>query len=273
MNKADNKIIEVPRSIILLGAPGSGKTTLASQFPGAYFVNADNNLDGPIRWLRQNGYPVEFFYDDVLHGTKEDLIKAKIPEKELDGFIDNSAIPRKYRYRYMAYLLNEAVKNPEVKTIVLDSMTSISDICLDEVRRQNNLAFGDPLNNVSLDVPLRIQDWGSFASLWKNLMYQLMGSGKRLIVTGHIKVEKDDVLGTFQEFINIAGSSSVSMGGNFQEVWLLSVVSKMVEGKRVVTRTLRTAPAVNQIKLGLKSSIQLEAEQELDLKKIVNLLQ
>ena len=35
-----------PKSILLIGPPGSGKTTLALQFPKVCVMDCDRNLDG-----------------------------------------------------------------------------------------------------------------------------------------------------------------------------------------------------------------------------------
>jgi len=213
MKSATDTTPSIPMSLIILGAPGTGKTTLATQFPKAYFLNADNNIEGSIRWLKDNNRNADFFYDDISSATKEELSKANIPDLELKDLPTEGEciVKRQWKYRYMAMLLNEAVGSDKIKTIVLDSLTSLTEVTLDEVRRQAGRAMGDPFGAKTVDDMLQRQDWGANMSLVKNLIFQLMGSGKRLVLIGHLKIDKDELTGIMQEYIAIPGQLSTQI--------------------------------------------------------------
>lgn len=49
--------VNTPLKILLIGPPGSRKSTLMLQFPSLYVEDCDRNLRGPEEWLRKNGYP------------------------------------------------------------------------------------------------------------------------------------------------------------------------------------------------------------------------
>ena len=164
----------------------------------------------------------------------------------------------------MALLLNKAVADDKVESVILDSLTSITEIILDEIRRQANLPLGDPFGVQTTDKPLRIQDWGAFSSLFKNLLFQLMGSGKRIVVIGHIKIDKDELTGQLNEMINMPGQFALQISSFFEECWLLYSEESLVANKKVTKRMVKTSAGGNQQKLGLKSAAGVETS-ELDL--------
>lgn len=263
MKSSSTTELTISKSIIILGSPGTGKTTLATLLPKAYFLNADNNINGPIRWLTAQGKLPEFFYDNVLYTDKASLLLAGCSEAELKDMqtAGVGAVPRRCRYRYMALLLNKAAKDPDIESIILDSLTSITEIILDEIRRQANLPLGDPFGSQTTDKPLRIQDWGAFSSLFKNLLFALMGSGKRIVVIGHIKVDKDELTGTLNEMINMPGQFALQISSFFEECWLLYSEENIVGGKKVTKRMIKTSAGGNQQKLGLKSAAGIPTEE------------
>src|SRR5262249_364894 len=103
--------------LILQGEPKSGKSTLACQFPGAYIIDSDVNLGGPLRWLRTNNKPLPLGYD--------------VLDKDDQG--NNVEMP--LRYTRFQKLMLEAMNNPAIQTIVIDSGTSFQDILMAETSR------------------------------------------------------------------------------------------------------------------------------------------
>src|SRR5512146_912517 len=100
------------KSILLIGPPGGGKTTFALQFPKPYLVNCDQNLDGPDRYLKTKHSEFAFGYDDV-------------------AFDDNgSPVAPPLRWARMRSKTREAGKNPEVGTIIVDSLTHADEYLL-----------------------------------------------------------------------------------------------------------------------------------------------
>src|SRR5438552_15536860 len=97
------------------GPPGSGKTSHACQFPGVYVADLDMNLAGPLRWLKEHNKSLPVGYDII---DRDESGKEVAPNM---------------RYTRLAKCLQDAVVNPEVKTIVVDSATKLSDYMIAEV--------------------------------------------------------------------------------------------------------------------------------------------
>src|SRR5437667_7387442 len=60
-----------PLKILIMGPPGSRKTTLGLQFPDVHVLDCDNNLDGPERWLRSNGHATLSYTHDSIRYDDE----------------------------------------------------------------------------------------------------------------------------------------------------------------------------------------------------------
>jgi hypothetical protein len=184
-------------ALLLLGRAGSGKTTLACQFPSPFVLDCDNNLAGAIRFLKDKS---PFFYE---------TINTDSAQKET---------PRMSRYGLATKALTEAAASPDIKTLVVDSITTFHEYILDEVRRQKHL---------SLDDNLRIQDWQSVATLWKEIITRLRTTGKYIIFTGHTRLDKDELDGAVYHQVLIQGQMKDQIAGLFSDCWLAQVSSKL----------------------------------------------
>lgn len=210
-------------ALLLQGAPGQGKTSWALRFPKPYIFDADNNLSGAIRRLRGQGQDHNILYDigNVDDDGKEVLENATTN-----------------RYTRMSKCLIEAVKSPDVQTIIVDSASALSDYMMTEVLRQ--------ANRKQMTVP----DWGSYLFLFKNLITQVRSQGKLFVMTAHEKPEKDEVSGIIQYEIALPGQIRHVIGGMFSDVWRAEITEK--GGK--YEYALRTMPT---IRLALKNSLEL----------------
>lgn len=278
MKSIDNSTtLSIPNSILLIGEPGSGKTTLSCQFPGAYILDVDANLSGPVRYLRASGKAPNFLYDSVLYTDKETLDSYGIKDQsEFSGTPDKLVVPRQWRFRLAANHLDAAVSNPKVETIVISSFTTFNDVLMDEVFRQYQIPFDQKPGKLTRNVTKRPEKegfaiWDGYLKLAKNTILELKSTGKRIIVEVHVGIEtKGD---TNIERIAIPGQLGDTIAGYFEEVWRIDLEQKMVSGKLQNSRIIRTSPISGvQQKLGLKSAVQLPVSCELDIDKIITQL-
>lgn len=182
--------------VLLQGPPGAGKTTTACQFPGCYIADCDMNLAGPLRWLKNNKKELPVGYDVIDRDEK------------------NEEVAPQFRYTRLVKCLQEAALNPDVKTIIVDSTTKLSDYMIAEVlRQQNKLVMG-------------IQDWGFYLALWKKFISQLSVLQKNFVLIAHERVEKDEVDQSLKYFVMIPGQMGSIIGSLFTDVWHTEVAEK-----------------------------------------------
>jgi hypothetical protein len=236
------------RAIILIGDPGVRKTTLALHFPSPYFFDCDGNLSAPVEHtgIRSFGFD---------SSTETD---------------DGTFVPALLRYQHCIRCLNAAVKDPSIETIIVDSLTTFSDIILSEVMRQEHggthtlagylkkdeearakdVKLTDAINSKGM----RIQDWGKFLFLLKGFVLQMRTCGKTFVFISHNNYEKDEVDGRFKQFINVPGQSKTTMSGLFTDCWhvFMSITGVGEAAKHEVK--VRNLPISDTDHRGVKSS-------------------
>lgn len=195
--------------LLLMGPPKSGKTTLALQFPHVYVADCDNNLSGPTEYVKKKH--LSSFNYDVIN------IEDSGDER-----------PTHLRWMHLTSCLKDAVKNPHIKTIVVDGLSSVSDFLVEHVLRTEGQKH------------MRIQDWQPFQFMLKRLVTYLRSSGKLIIFTAHETVEKDELDGILKYFIHVPTKLKDNLGGFFSDVWR---VESEKQGDKYVYQ-IRTRPTV-----------------------------
>ncbi len=227
-------------AILIVGDPGTRKTSLCLQFPKPYIFDADNNLAGPTR-----AYPdIEFSFDNG-HVTSEDWVDKKLGVDYKEG----DAIKPEHRYLWMAKCLNEASKSDEVQTIVVDSLTSVSEFIMSEIKRQERMKD---------DATMRIQDWGKYSYFLKNLVVQLKTTEKLVVFTAHNVVDKDESDGRFKTFLAVPGQSKHTLSGLFNDVWCNYLKQSGAGSAQKHEWRVRTLPNGDNDHRGLKESLGLD---------------
>lgn len=215
---------DAPKDFLFIGSPGTGKSSFALQFPAPYVLDCDNNLTPAVAHTKIS----DFKYDIA----------------NLDD--DGQLIPPSLRYAKAVERLNAAAADPEIKTIIIDSITSFCDILIAEVKRQAGIKD---------DGLMRIQDWGTFAYLLKHIIITLKACGKHVIWTGHHRVEQDEADKCFKTFLLIPGQNAFTVSGLFSNVLGFYYKVNGVPPNTETELRIRTGPESPRDMRGLKAGL------------------
>jgi hypothetical protein len=241
-------------AILIIGPPGSGKTSAIAGIDGIYIIDVDNNIGAAFSYFQKRNLPCNAEY-------------------EIPHIKDNKLVERKDRFRVLNDVANKAVADPKTKALGIDGLSSLIEIFLDEVRRQQGRKIGDMEKGIP-DEALQRQDWGLFGGLMRQWLIKLRACGKPLLVTGHVVVDTEELAETVKKlFINLPGKFANEISGLFTEVWYTSVEEqKDKEGKVSYKYFIRTRPDRSMVHLGLKSASQLDAKVEVNPAQLNKLL-
>jgi hypothetical protein len=145
-----------PLSLLLIGPPGGGKTTLALQFPNVQIIDIDLNIDGPINVLRSKSKLNEIKYETILIDDEQ---------KPVDG-VDQ-------QWTRLMTKLTQACRDPWTKTVVVDGLTRLNQLIIDMVLKD----AGKKDMEIQLWIPFRQRMLGVFNTM--------RGSGKHSILLCH----------------------------------------------------------------------------------------
>jgi len=176
-----------PPSILLIGPPGGGKTTLALQFPGVAIMDCDGNLDGPERFLR-----------------KERLKSLAYKYESFRQYDNGKPIAVEDAFPLLVESVKACYSNPTIKTVVIDSLTHVNEFIIRNVLAKQNKTK-NPLE-------MEMRDWIPFKSkAYQLLVGALQGCGKTTICTCHEKILTETAGIDFKE--RVIGYSPAFQGG------------------------------------------------------------
>jgi len=183
------------KRVLLYSETGGGKTKLASTFPSPFFIDTDKG-------------------GKTLKDLHMPNIKLKVGNKTFDEIMDVlGKIKRK-----------EEPFDFEIKTIVLDSITTLADFLLTDI-----LKYPKVPGKMSRD-PTKVKpEWDDYTILTaelKAIVKYLQDMELNVVATCGVKLEKDEIRGTFVGLPNIVGSFRNAVGYEFDELYFMEVKAK-----------------------------------------------
>lgn len=211
-------------SILLRGPAGGGKTTFALQFPGLWVANCDNNLDGPVRFLKQKGLFKPFHFDNI---AKDDT-GANVD-------LDN-------QWKRLTSLTDAALAKPEIKTIFVDSLTHVDQIVMAWAKKTQKKTELGPF------------DWEPFKGAIYRYIMSIRDSGKTCIISCHETIEyaSDQTIAAYVPMIHTNFKNYFEY--LFTDQWLCEIKPS---GGGQVKATVSVHPTANR---SLKNSLLIDKE-------------
>lgn len=194
-----------PLKILLMGQPGTRKTTLGLQFPGVHVLDCDRNMDGPEHYLRTVAkLPLSYTYDSI----RQDEQGAEVE-------VHNC-------YNRLCDKLRLFTTDPEYKkrqTVFVDSLSHVNEFIIRHVLKMQN--------KTSKSYEMEARDWSPFKSFaYILLVSRLEETGKTMICSAHEaplygKPAKEDMMNPpVESYVPwFQGKLGEMLGAFFTDVW------------------------------------------------------
>lgn len=182
---------------------------------------------------------------------------------------DGTEVPIELRYTRMAKCLATAAADPEVKTIIVDSLTTVRDYVKFDILRQRG-QNPNVKNAVRFDpshpqfAALVLQEWDTFAFYFRHLIANLRTTNKIIVFTAHQEVKAGEDDGVFRTFLAMPGQSRHNISALFSDVWNTYVEQVGFGSSAVHNRMVRTLPTGATDDRGLKDSLGLPAVSKVE---------
>lgn len=193
--------------ILLIGPPGSRKTTLGLQFPDVHVLDCDQNLDGPEHYLRSIKHPLSYTYDSIRYDDDGKPVEIEECYNRVVDKLKLFTIDPTYQKR---------------RTVFLDSLSHVNEFIIRHVLKLQN--------KKSKSYEMEARDWSPFKSFaYILLVARLEETGKTVLCSCHeIKLVEPDktnimtqtVIG-YEPFFQ--GKVGDTIGAFFTDVWRMEV--------------------------------------------------
>lgn len=216
-------------AVLLLSPPGQGKTTLVLQWPDLGYINLDNNLDGPVRYLKSVGRFKPF--------------KHAYPLEDSNGKpLEDCNV-----WSNLKLVTKELLADSAVGCIVIDSMTVMNRLCTNHVLYLKG--HRDP------DAVMEMKYWDIWKAAMFNYIMDIRNSGKHLFVLCHIKYVRGEFGDGIKKILpTISSNLADYFGCMFTDIWFSRL--QVVSGK-----PQHTIESMGTAIIDLKSSILLPASE------------
>jgi AAA domain len=232
-----------PLKILLIGPPGSRKTTLGLQFPDVLVEDCDRNLDGPERYIRKHVNPkLSYSYDSIRYDDK----KQPVPIEDCYNRLCD-----KLR------LVNKTPEYAKIRTVFVDSLSHVNEFII-----RDTLKAQGKTKNVG---DMEARDWGPFKSrAYQLLVARLEETNRTILCSCHeIKLTESDkqnimvqtVIG-YEPFFQ--GKVGDTIGAFFTDVWRMDVQQAAGGKTKTILQTIRHPKCEH-----LKNSIGMPAELDI----------
>jgi len=185
--------------VLLIGAPGAGKTCLAASFPGPIlFLDFDNKVDSAALFYKNNP---ELLANVEVRQLSTSFIAD--PIAEFNKIVGNELIPQ----------LKTGMK---YKTIVLDSISAFSHLALMHILNTNPGVKGVQTAQGKMTDQTH---YGILLREFKRLIPGLLTLPCNIVMCAHVDTYKDVSTGVIIREAAMDGSYSSKLPQAFKEVW------------------------------------------------------
>lgn len=238
-----------PLKVLLIGPPGSHKTTFGLQWPDILVLDCDRNLDGPERWLRSRPEfkTLNYAYDSIRYTDNGTM-------REIDDC-----------YNALVDSLNGMVREPgkfsSYKTVFVDSLSHVNEFIIRHVLKLQNKA--------KKVYEMEARDWSPFKSFaYILLVAKLEQINKTVLCSCHeVKLVEPDGTNVMKERVIgvepfFQGKVGDTIGAFFTDVWRLETGQGPGGTIQTILQTQRHPKCEH-----LKNSLNMPAEIRLEVGK------
>jgi hypothetical protein len=214
-------------ALLLAGHTGTGKSSHLFYWPRVGVVDLESNLKGALDYHKSIG---------------TDLSKAKYDQPFTSR--DGKPLEERYQYDRVVELVNEAIADPEVSTVVVDGFGKLCDLLKAKLVWEQNAAE-KPLIIGGLRMMTQSL-WNPFAQMLKSFVWDIRAKNKPFIMTAHLKVDENELTTVKEERVDLQGQLQASFPKCFSDYFMsvsepVAVTDKYPRGTRY---KLRTAPTM-----------------------------
>ena len=205
--------------LLLYGPPGTWKTVNAHHMPRTRTIDLDNGLQS-VEWAILAGH---------LDKTLEEIVyRTILPPHDLNDKNNNVL---QTAQDTLDFWLGEEEIPPEEwdkpydqywDTLIVDSLSALTEASIIHGLRENNrLGLSKSWGNMTKGGlrPMKVQDWGSSATLFMKFINHCRNSGKNVVLIAHEYVDTDSEGTPLWIQPKVIGQLRQDLPKDFDEVW------------------------------------------------------